>query len=536
MAVEPQTDATPNPPTAGPQSEVELLDKRFSKALQSKAVWKDTFQECYDYALPMKTAMYVESPATERTTEIYDETAVVAVIEFANRLQDGLIPAFNKWVQFVAGQDVPEGQRREVNAKLEEITEFVFEVIHNSNFPAQAHECLLEVAVGTASMHVGAGDYRSPINCKAIPLAHLAIDRGPDDTIDLNGHYHMTPGRLIAVEYPEATLSQRLQEAIARDPDKEIEVRQACWRDWSKAPELVYREMAWISDGKEVLFSQTYEGEGSNPYISFRWNKLANEIWGRGPLINALPAIKTCNLTVQLILENAEMAIAGFYTAENDGVVNVENIRIEPGTIVPVAPGSNGLQSVRQAGNFDVSQLILQDMRSNIKRALYNQDIRDPNKTPPSATQVSRDMSDLAKQIGASYGRLHTEFIQPFLRRVLYLLREQGLVSFPTVGNRLLKVQPQSPLSRAQQFQEVTDISNYAQLIAGMFGPEVLNILMKQEEAAPLLADKMGISRRILRSRSEIETILKQFVQQIGANQNGAASPQQAITAATRQR
>ena len=36
-----------------------------------------------------------------------------------------------------------------------------------------------------------------------------------------------------------------------------------------------------------------------------RWQKVAGEIYGRGPLLNALSAIKTTNLTIELILENA---------------------------------------------------------------------------------------------------------------------------------------------------------------------------------------------------------------------------------------
>ncbi|MGB0405500.1 MAG: portal protein, partial [Fusobacterium sp.] len=38
---------------------------------------------------------------------------------------------------------------------------------------------------------------------------------------------------------------------------------------------------------------------GSNPFIAFRWSKASGEVYGRGPLINALAAIKTCNITVE---------------------------------------------------------------------------------------------------------------------------------------------------------------------------------------------------------------------------------------------
>ena len=72
-------------------------------------------------------------------------------------------------------------------------------------------------------------------------------------------------------------------------------------------------------------------GNGSNPFICFRWSKCAGEVYGRGPLINALSAIKTTNLTIELILENAQMAISGVYQMEDDGVINPDTIQLSPG-------------------------------------------------------------------------------------------------------------------------------------------------------------------------------------------------------------
>ena len=57
---------------------------------------------------------------------------------------------------------------------------------------------------------------------------------------------------------------------------------------------------------KEMILEQELSGIGSNPYIVFRWNKASGEVFGRGPVFNAMAAIKTTNLTVELILQNAD--------------------------------------------------------------------------------------------------------------------------------------------------------------------------------------------------------------------------------------
>ena len=65
-----------------------------------------------------------------------------------------------------------------------------------------------------------------------------------------------------------------------------------------------------------------------------------------------------------------------------------------------------GLIPIPAAGNFDVAGLVLNDMRLNIKRALYNDMLGDPNRTPATATEIAERMADLSRRIGSVFGRL----------------------------------------------------------------------------------------------------------------------------------
>jgi hypothetical protein len=70
-----------------------------------------------------------------------------------------------------------------------------------------------------------------------------------------------------------------------------------------------------------------------------------------------------------------------------------------------------------------VAQLVLGEMRANIKRALYNDMLGNPDKTPMSATEVSTRMADLSGQIGSAFGRLQHELVEPLIRRVINILK-----------------------------------------------------------------------------------------------------------------
>ena len=64
-------------------------------------------------------------------------------------------------------------------------------------------------------------------------------------------------------------------------------------------------------------------------------------------------------------------------------------------------------------------------MRLNIKRALYNDMLGDPNRTPATATEIAERMADLSRRICSAFGRLVAEMVQPVLQ-VVYILRKQG--------------------------------------------------------------------------------------------------------------
>jgi len=158
--------------------------KSYQKAKALRENWVPLFEECYEYALPQRESFYYEERGQRRDEKIFDETAVVGVQEFASRLQSGIVPNFARWADLMAGSEVPPDQREAVDNELDEVTEYVFEVLQNSNFSQEVHESFMDLAVGTGVLCVEEGDSINPVIFSAIPLPHLVLDTGPDDKID----------------------------------------------------------------------------------------------------------------------------------------------------------------------------------------------------------------------------------------------------------------------------------------------------------------------------------------------------------------
>lgn len=504
-------------PNFSTDENIKSLLSRYEKATAIKDQFKDLFEECYEVAFPQRRGFFSETIGERRDEKIFDETCVVGVQEFASRLQQGLVPNFARWADFQAGSETPKEEKEAINNELDEVTEYVFEVLQNSNFSQEIHESFMDLAVGTGILGVEEGNALNPVNFSAIPLTDVVLDTGPDDRIDHVFREREMRFSEIMILYPKAEMSEDLKRSIATSPDAKTKLLEIVCKDYSKRNEEAFYQTTIHVQSKSLIEHKAFNGVGSNPFICFRWSKCAGEIYGRGPLMNALSAIKTSNLTIQLILENAQMAISGIYQMDDDGVVNPDTISLMPGTIIPKAPNSAGLQPIRAAGSFDVAQLILSDMRLNIKRALYNDMLGNPDRTPASATEIAERMADLSRRIGSAFGRLQAELVQPVLQRVVYILKKQGRIELPTINGREIKVRSVSPLAQAQNQADITSIARWMELIQGNFGPQLLNLLIDSEEVASVLAKKFGVPDTLIRDeadRKQLAEMMTQMAQQ----------------------
>ena len=496
-----------DPPMYGSSDKAAELLKKYKEAQGIKDYWKDRFEEAYEYCLPNRESFYDESPGQRRTDKIFDETAVVGVQEFASRLQAGITPTFARWADFQAGSEVPKEQKQQINLDLDKITEYVFELLQTSNFNQEIHEAFMDLAIGTGVLLVEEGDAINPIKFTSIPLTKVCLMNGPDGKIDTVYRTRLCKPEEINILYPKAVLPENF------DPlkqTKQIKIIEAVYKIHKPNVEE-FKLCVFMEDPKHILYEEEYKGEGSNPYLVFRWNKASGEVYGRGPVFNAMSAIKTCNLTIELILQNAQMSVSGVYTYEDDGVINPDNISLVPGSLIPVAPGSRGLTPIQAASNFDVAQLVLNDMRANIKKALYMEALGKPEGTPMTATEVSERMADLSRQIGSSFGRLQSELINPLLRRIIRILSKQGRIEIPKVNGREVKIAPRSPLAQAQHLQDVADVSRFNEIIAGTFGPQMINVIVNQNETAKYLAEKMNLPEKLIRNEEEQKAIVQQM-------------------------
>ena len=182
-----------------------------------------------------------------------------------------------------------------------------------------------------------------------------------------------------------------------------------------------------------------------------------------------------------------------------------------------------------RAGDFNVSQIIINDLRMNIKKTLLDESLPPDNMSARSATEVVERMKELAQNLGSAFGRLVNETMIPLVAKTLEVMDQNGMITLPLKVDGLeVKVSPTSPLAAAQNMEEVNQIMQFAQIAQGM-GPEG-QLAVKTGDMIDYVADKMGIPASIRTTPLEREQMMAEAQQMAMAVQQAqmqGASPMQ---------
>jgi hypothetical protein len=487
---------------------------RSSKAFARKDLWRSIYEDCYRYALPQRNLYdgYYEGsiPGQNKMNMVFDSTAIHSTQRFANRIQSGLFPPYKKWCRLEPGDDIPPERRAEVQQALDIYLEKFFTVLRQSNFDLAIGEFLLDLCVGTAVMLVQEGDDTAPITFTSVPQYLVALEEGPNGTVDNVYRKYKIRAEAISRQFPDAVLPDSLQRLINDKPQETVELIEATIIDPERKDycyHVIYEKT------KEELLMRRMD---TTPWVVSRYMKVAGEDFGRGPLVSAIPDIKTLNKTLELLLKNASIACAGVYTAADDGVINPANIRITPGSIIPVArnggPQGASLAPLPRSGDFNVSQIVINDLRMSIKKTLLDDTLPPDNMSARSATEIVERMKELAQNMGSAFGRLITETMTPIVAKVLNIMDKKGLIELPLKVNGLeVKIIPISPLAKAQNLEEINEIMQFVQ-IAGSLGPGGI-AEMKPDLIATYIGDKLGIPSSLRTTPEEKQQIMQQSMQ-----------------------
>ena len=115
------------------------------------------------------------------------------------------------------------------------------------------------------------------------------------------------------------------------------------------------------------------------------WERLS-QLTLRGKTLLASEAAAAMRYPEKVI----ETAMDGqFKMLSDDGVFNPDEVTFAPGTFIPKSPEGK-IEPLQSGAQFNISDLVLTDQRTNIKKALHVDEYESPGDTPYSAFEVQQ--------------------------------------------------------------------------------------------------------------------------------------------------
>jgi len=492
--------------------------KRFSAASERRELWRSILQDMYDFCIPNRETFNFHNPGQRKARHLFDSTAPEALNTFVSVIAGSTTPDNAQWMDFEAGSDIPDEDKKGINKSLEDATKTFFKYLGHSDFQSQINTSHQDMAISTGCLMIEEGDdITEPLlKFTAIPLSELYLEPTAMAKIHTFFRKYVVKAQEIELKFPGADIPDKLRTLIADSPTSDVEIVDGS-QVFNFKTKTYHQVVLWKN---EVIFTQSY-GD-TPPGIIYRWSKVAGETYGRGPADMAMADIRTANKVKEYILKNAALSLSPPIVGVSDGVFNPHTVRIHPGTVMSVND-INSIKTLEMGGDLRLGAFVLEDLQANIRKIFFSDPLGEVDDPVKSALEQSIRHQESIKKRGANFGRLNSEFIFPLVTRVSEILKKDGKIAPLKVYGREVTLKMASPMGNAEQQQNVDNILRYMSALQGM-PPEEQRIGANLEAVPAFLVDNLNLPSKLARSEQEIKVIKETLAQQAAA---AAAGPQQ---------
>lgn len=493
------------------------LIKRVDSLKAARQVHESVWRECYDYTYPLRGAGLSETvldaqSAKSKVAKLLDGTATDSARMLASALMSGMTPANAQWLN-LDSELLPD----DAAAWLSTCATLVWENIHAANFDAEGYESNLDVVcAGWFVLYIDEDRDEGGLSFQQWLLSQCYVASTRRDGIvdTIYRCYQLTAAQAVK-EFGEKNVSEKIRETAKKSPDDKFEFMHCIFpRETYVANARLAKNLRFASYNIEVSGKKIVRESGYHefPCCVPRWMKIPGTSYGIGPVYDALPDCKELNETKRMEKAAQDLAIAGMWIAEDDGVLNPRTVKVGPRRII-VANSTYSMKPLLTGADFNVAFSAEDRLQASIRKIMMADQLQPQDGPAMTATEVHVRVALIRQLLGPVYGRFQAEYLQPLVERCFGLAYRAGV--FPpapeSLQNAHFNVRYISPLARAQQLENVTAIERLGANVATLaqVAPEVTD-LIDADEATRVIADALGVPAKVIRSSDAVEQLRQQ--------------------------
>ncbi|MER2536883.1 MAG: portal protein [Rhizobiaceae bacterium] len=451
-----------------------------SRALWVKrSAWDAVYSDAYAYVMPNRQPGG-DGKAKAPAMQIFDMTGPNSAVHCAGEIQRQIFPAATPFTAETGPLVSARLSAREKIAwdrRLQGVASFVYPFMKTGDFDTSMHEASTDLTLGTgAVLPLRGPSINDPLRFVCVPQDEIAIGQDAWGRINIVSWKRTNLGREAIMEaWPKGKYSDEFKQLAKEKPYDETTV----FQDFYKLPDGRWRFVAYLDkDEPEFIVVETYR---TQPIAVARFYRWPGEAYGRGPVLFALPTIKTVNKAQELSLKAFAIQLLGIWGYRAGGTFNPDTVRLGPGEFWPMQSTGGVLGPDVQrldaaTGRFDAAKMLIGDGQAQIREALLDTRIFDDGGTPASASEMAlRAQQNARVHIGA-YGRLSMEMVGVLVPRAMEILHDWTILPQLMSFNQLMvSMYINSPMIAALKADELRASSMYYELVAATVGPDRVN-------------------------------------------------------------
>jgi hypothetical protein len=512
---------------------LDILTQRMERAWRRKDFWSSQLTEAYALATPSRNMFQQgRTPGDTQGELLYDGTLQNATSNLANKLQAEYFSSFSKFLRVVPGvafESAVENieQREQIQKEINQVNGVHEAAMEISNFDQAVGEMLIDYSVGTGFMMPRKGTRDRPLEYLAVNPAHIAMSEGPNSEIWEYYRKHKLYPRLVQATW-ESMGGEYSDKWVKWAEDEEnnaqrITVEEAIY--FSQEDDTWYFVLL-CDDAPELNGSEEkykiVETKVGKTWLSPRWMLEAGEVWGRGPVLQALPEARVLNEIKKLLLQNASVSLFPPMTAVDDVDFNPAMFSFEPAYINMVSrnggPLGAAIQKLDVGGDLRMGQFIFQEIQANIKKIMLDDNLPSLAGAVHTPTEIMERKRELQQNKAAPFGRLAKEFMRPLAQSNLNILAELKLIKPIKLDGLVFDLQIMNPTAQIQREEKIIDLERSMEVVAKI-NPAIIPMAYRVEHIPQWTADLLGINPELLRTSAEIKNMQEMAAQAQQQNQ-----------------
>jgi hypothetical protein len=501
--------------------------KRADRAWADRALWQRFYDDAYEFAIPFRRPSSNGGKAQNRIERVFDATAIESAFRSAGQLHQDLFPPdfFKLAPGAIAKIAMAPDELDQMKLQLQAMSTIVSAFFTTGEFDTASSEMCIDLLVGTGALFPLEGDATNLVRFVCIPFDELAIENDAYGKVVAIFWKSKLSRRAIREAFPKGEYPKEFEDSFKTNPDDEIEICQDFIRDPTSGRWAFIVHMTGCK-AKPVVQDE-YR---TQPMAVPRYHRVPGEPYGRGPILLALPTIKTLNKAVELTLKAAAIQMLGIWGYRPGGTFNPDTVRFGPGEFWPMQAtgGVLGADVSRldvAAGKLDVSQLITQELRLQVQSMLGDDRLPEKGATPVSATEIMARMKRISQNYMGAWARIVNEVHPVIVRRVIEILARKNVkgISDLDIDALLVKLDVLSPITQAVKAAAHSRIIDFIQLVVAVKGtPMAADLIVKVDDALRAIGEDQ-LPANLLMSKKESKALEKKMAAaaaQVAAAQN----------------